>query len=59
MGEGKCTARRARIHSSSGVAGTVDGHVKNLRRKLADCGVDAVVSVYGFGYRFEWPESNA
>jgi two-component system response regulator BaeR len=36
---------------------TVDSHVKNLRRKLADCGVDAVASVYGVGYRFEWPES--
>jgi two-component system response regulator BaeR len=37
---------------------TVDSHVKNLRRKLADCGVDPVASVYGVGYRFEWPESS-
>jgi two-component system response regulator BaeR len=35
---------------------TVDSHVKNLRRKLADAGVDPVASVYGVGYRFEWPE---
>jgi two-component system, OmpR family, response regulator BaeR len=35
---------------------TVDSHVKNLRRKLAECGVDPVTSVYGVGYRFEWPE---
>ncbi|KMM77033.1 transcriptional regulator [Xanthomonas sp. NCPPB 1128] len=33
---------------------TVDSHVKNLRRKLADVGVeDWVRSVYGAGYRFE------
>jgi len=36
---------------------TVDSHVKNLRRKLAECGADPVASVYGVGYRFEWPES--
>ncbi len=38
---------------------TVDSHVKNLRRKLADAGVDPVASVYGVGYRFEWPEPPA
>ncbi len=33
---------------------TVDSHVKNLRRKLADAGgEDWVRSVYGVGYRFE------
>ncbi|MDL5367015.1 response regulator [Xanthomonas sp. NCPPB 2654] len=33
---------------------TVDSHVKNLRRKLADVGgEDWVRSVYGAGYRFE------
>jgi len=33
---------------------TVDSHVKNLRRKLADVGgEDWVRSVYGVGYRFE------
>ncbi|AZR21271.1 transcriptional regulator [Xanthomonas vasicola] len=33
---------------------TVDSHVKNLRRKLADAGgEDWVRSVYGAGYRFE------
>jgi two-component system, OmpR family, response regulator BaeR len=36
---------------------TVDSHVKNLRRKLADEGVDPIGSVYGVGYRFEWPEA--
>ncbi len=32
---------------------TVDSHVKNLRRKLADLGVDPIASIYGLGYRFE------
>ena len=32
---------------------TVDSHVKNLRRKLVECGVDPISSVYGVGYRFE------
>jgi two-component system response regulator BaeR len=36
---------------------TVDSHVKNLRRKFTECGVDPVASVYSVGYRFEWPES--
>jgi two-component system response regulator BaeR len=33
---------------------TVDTHVKNLRRKLADAkpGVEMIESVYGVGYRF-------
>ena len=35
---------------------TVDSHVKNLRRKLTEAGVDPIGSVYGVGYRFEWPE---
>lgn len=35
---------------------TVDSHVKNLRRKLAEVGrEDWVHSVYGIGYRFEQP----
>jgi two-component system response regulator BaeR len=34
---------------------TVDSHVKNLRRKLAQIGPDPVGSVYGVGYRLEWP----
>jgi len=38
---------------------TVDSHVKNLRRKLADAGVDPVSSVYGVGYRYEVPEPDA
>jgi two-component system, OmpR family, response regulator BaeR len=37
---------------------TVDSHVKNLRRKLADAGVDPIGSVYGVGYRFEWPDGD-
>jgi two-component system response regulator BaeR len=36
---------------------TVDSHVKNLRRKLVELGVDPIASVYGVGYRFEWPEA--
>lgn len=34
---------------------TVDSHIKNLRRKLADAkpGFDPVSSVYGVGYRYE------
>lgn len=35
---------------------TVDSHVKNLRRKLADAGSDPIASVYGVGYRLEWPD---
>lgn len=34
---------------------TVDSHVKNLRRKLQAHAVDGITSVYGVGYRFEWP----
>jgi two-component system response regulator BaeR len=33
---------------------TVDSHVKNLRRKLAQAGFDPISSVYGVGYRLEW-----
>jgi two-component system response regulator BaeR len=32
---------------------TVDSHMKNLRRKLADAGFDPITSVYGVGYRLE------
>ncbi len=35
---------------------TVDSHVKNLRRKLVEAGVDPIASVYGVGYRLEWPQ---
>jgi two-component system response regulator BaeR len=35
---------------------TIDSHVKNLRRKLADAGIDPIASIYGLGYRFEWSE---
>ncbi len=33
---------------------TVDSHVKNLRHKLAAAGCDALVSVYGVGYKLDW-----
>lgn len=37
---------------------TIDTHVKNLRKKIQhiDSQADCLVSVYGVGYRFEWPE---
>ncbi|MDO6386650.1 winged helix-turn-helix domain-containing protein [Uliginosibacterium sp. 31-12] len=36
---------------------TVDSHIKNLRRKLGTaCGSDPIHSIYGVGYRFQWPE---
>jgi two-component system response regulator BaeR len=38
---------------------TVDSHIKNLRRKLAEAGIDPISSVYGVGYRLEWPEQGA
>jgi two-component system response regulator BaeR len=38
---------------------TVDSHVKNLRKKLSDVGVDPIASIYGLGYRFEWNEEPA
>ncbi len=34
---------------------TVDSHVKNLRRKLIEAGIDPISAVYGVGYRFELP----
>ena len=36
---------------------TVDSHVKNLRRKLAAAAgdKDIIQSIYGVGYRLEWP----
>lgn len=33
---------------------TVDSHIKNLRRKLAEAGLDPIESVYGVGYRFDF-----
>ena len=38
---------------------TIDSHVKNLRRKLSDVGFDPIASVYGVGYRLEWPDGEA
>lgn len=37
---------------------TIDSHVKKLRRKIAEAGVDGewVHSVYGVGYKYEQPE---
>lgn len=31
---------------------TVDSHIKNLRRKLAEAGADPIQAVYGVGYKF-------
>lgn len=37
---------------------TVDSHVRRLRKKLADAGVDPIETVYGIGYRLrEAPQS--
>jgi two-component system response regulator BaeR len=38
----------------------VDSHVKNLRRKLQAVvpGADCITTVYGVGYRLDWPESD-
>ena len=35
----------------------VDSHVKNLRRKIqaVEPGCECIASVYGVGYRFDWP----
>jgi two-component system, OmpR family, response regulator BaeR len=35
---------------------TVDSHIKNLRRKIAEtcAGLDPVSSIYGLGYKLEW-----
>jgi len=40
---------------------TVDSHVKNLRRKIAEAngGIDPVSSVYGLGYNLEWDREEA
>ena len=38
---------------------TVDSHIKNLRRKLAELGHDPIAAVYGVGYRFEWADAAA
>lgn len=48
-----------RIYPDHRVVGdrTVDSHIKNLRRKIAaiDPAADVIQSVYGVGYRFEFP----
>lgn len=38
----------------------VDSHIKNLRRKLdaVNAGGSLIHSVYGVGYRFDWPEKS-
>jgi two-component system response regulator BaeR len=33
---------------------TVDSHIRNLRRKFAEAGLDPIASVYGVGFRFEF-----
>jgi two-component system, OmpR family, response regulator len=34
---------------------TVDSHIRRLRKKLADAGVDPIETVYGVGYRLREP----
>jgi two-component system, OmpR family, response regulator BaeR len=65
---GKLTSQPGRVFSREQLIGalyadhrvvsdrTVDSHVKNLRRKLIEVGVDPIAAVYGVGYRFEWPD---
>jgi len=62
---GKLSAQPGRVFSRAQLIGalyadhrvvsdrTVDSHVKNLRRKLIEVGVDPISAVYGIGYRFE------
>lgn len=40
---------------------TVDSHIKNLRRKIADTGhaIDPIVSIYGMGYKLDWSQDRA
>ena len=40
---------------------TVDSHIKNLRRKIADAGhaFDPIVSIYGMGYKLDWSQDRA
>jgi DNA-binding response OmpR family regulator len=40
-------------YSYEGIERTVDSHIRNLRRKLAEAGapVDAIETVFGVGYR--------
>lgn len=33
---------------------TMDSHIKNVRKKLAELGADPIDSVYGVGYRWDW-----
>lgn len=33
---------------------TVDSHIRNLRRKFGEIGLDPITSVYGVGFRFEF-----
>lgn len=33
---------------------TMDSHIKNVRKKLAEAGADPIDSVYGVGYRWDW-----
>lgn len=38
---------------------TMDSHVKNVRKKLAEAGADPIDSVYGVGYRWDWKPAEA
>jgi two-component system, OmpR family, response regulator BaeR len=46
---------QAQGYSYEGYERTVDTHVKNLRRKIADIlpGLDVIKTVYGIGYKFD------
>jgi two-component system alkaline phosphatase synthesis response regulator PhoP len=48
-------------YSYEGIERTVDSHVRNLRRKLAEAGAaeDLVETVFGVGYRFSGPKGPA
>ena len=36
---------------------TIDSHIRNLRRKLGEIGIQPIDSVYGAGFRYEEPEA--
>ncbi|HMM65995.1 MAG TPA: response regulator [Dokdonella sp.] len=67
---GKLSAQPGRVFSRTQLIGalyadhrvvsdrTVDSHVKNLRRKLVEAGIDPISAVYGVGYRFELEEGS-
>jgi two-component system response regulator BaeR len=38
---------------------TMDSHIKNVRKKLAELGADPIDSVYGVGYRWDWKATDS